>query len=190
MAMRVRTVGDIIILEPQGELTTNNGAGELSKKVEDLIELGQDKIVINLDNIRYSDTGGIEALLAVYDEAAQSGGRVKFSSPKGEIRYLLSMTKLSMEFDVLPDDRKATASLAEEADITSAQFVMLSPFPGIVDFQNWEKTMESHPTRIAGFPLSRYWLIPQSLRPNVCGSHPTMSADEIRQRTQSTWDRF
>lgn len=85
---------------------------------------------------------------------------------------------------------ETTSLLAEKADISFAQFVMLSPFPGTVDFGNWEKTMESDPTRIAGFPLSRYWLIPQELRPKVYMPHPTMSASEIRERTQGTWDRF
>jgi radical SAM superfamily enzyme YgiQ (UPF0313 family) len=84
----------------------------------------------------------------------------------------------------------ATSNLAEQADITFAQFVMLSPFPGTLDFRNWQKTMESNPTRIEGFPLSRYWLIPHSLRPKMFIPHPTMSANEIRRRTQATWDRF
>jgi radical SAM superfamily enzyme YgiQ (UPF0313 family) len=94
----------------------------------------------------------------------------------------------------LPTDRAdtfaATASLAAEAELTFAQFVMLTPFPGTVDFQRWEKTMEADPTRIAGFPLTRYWLIPQALRPKVYMSHPVLSDDEIRRRTQGVWDLF
>ena len=43
---------------------------------------------------------------------------------------------------------------------------------------------------IDGVPLSRHWLIPQASRPKVYSPHPVMSADEIRQRTQATWDRF
>lgn len=94
----------------------------------------------------------------------------------------------------LPTDRadtfEATAKLAADADLTFAQFVMLTPFPGTVDFQRWEKTMEADSTRIAGFPLTRYWLIPQALRPKVYMSHPVMADDEIRRRTQGVWDRF
>ncbi len=94
----------------------------------------------------------------------------------------------------LPTDRaetfEATATLAAEADLTFAQFVMLTPFPGTVDFLRWEKLMEADATRIAGFPLTRYWLIPQALRPKVYMSHPVMSDDEIRRRTQGVWDRF
>jgi radical SAM superfamily enzyme YgiQ (UPF0313 family) len=84
----------------------------------------------------------------------------------------------------------ATADLAQQADIAFAQFVMLMPFPGTVDFAKWEERMASDPTRIAGVPLTRYWLIPPAQRPKVYMSHPTMDAEEIRIRTQSTWDRF
>ena len=67
---------------------------------------------------------------------------------------------------------------------------MLTPFPGTTDFAAWEKTMESDPTRIAGTPLTRHWLIPDGLRPKVYTPHPAMSADDIRRGTQGAWDRF
>ena len=89
-----------------------------------------------------------------------------------------------------PDTFDATVALAEEAEVTVAQFVLMTPFPGTVDFQRWEKKMENDPTRIAGFPLTRYWLIPQALRPKMYMPHPTMSGPEILQRTQKVWDTF
>lgn len=43
----------------------------------------------------------------------------------------------------LPSDRpqtfSATAAIADRAELTFAQFVMLTPFPGTVDFHRWEK---------------------------------------------------
>ncbi len=94
----------------------------------------------------------------------------------------------------LPSDRpstfEATAAVAQEAELTFAQFVMLTPFPGTVDFAKWEKGLELDPTRIGGFPLTRHWLIPQELRPKLYCAHPVMAGDEIRQRTQGVWDRF
>ncbi len=94
----------------------------------------------------------------------------------------------------LPSDRphtfEATSAIATRAGVTFAQFVMLTPFPGTVDFAAWEKSMESDTTRIGGVPLTRHWLIPQALRPKVYTPHPVMEADEIRQRTQAVWDDF
>jgi radical SAM superfamily enzyme YgiQ (UPF0313 family) len=94
----------------------------------------------------------------------------------------------------LPSDRPETfdltAQLAERSGVTFAQFVMLTPFPGTVDFAAWEKTMESDPTRIEGIPITRHWLIPKGKQPKVYIPHPVMGADEIRERTQAVWDRF
>jgi len=84
----------------------------------------------------------------------------------------------------------ATAALAEQAELTFAQFVMLTPFPGTLDFAAWEKSLGQEPPEIGGVPITRHWLIPQSRRPKVYMEHPVMEPDEIRQRTQAVWDQF
>ncbi|MBA2303361.1 MAG: radical SAM protein [Acidobacteria bacterium] len=89
-----------------------------------------------------------------------------------------------------PSTFDATVALAEMADVTFAQFVMLTPFPGTLDFIEWEKTIDTDTQRIAGIPLTRHWLIPQENRPKVYVPHPKMSPDEIRERTQAVWDKF
>ncbi len=83
----------------------------------------------------------------------------------------------------------ATAELAQRSGVSFAQFVMLTPFPGTVDFAKWEQ-QAANTTMIDGIPLTRYWLIPPSQRPKVYAPHPTMSAETIRQGTQEVWDRF
>jgi hypothetical protein len=67
---------------------------------------------------------------------------------------------------------------------------MLTPYPGTVDFDAWEKSMGAGAQQIAGIPITRHWLIPQAQRPKVYTPHPVMSADEIRTRTQAVWDHF
>ena len=89
-----------------------------------------------------------------------------------------------------PDTFEATAAVAQRAELALAQFVMLTPFPGTVDFARWEKTMESDPRRIGGIPLTRRWLIPHALRPKLYSPHPVMSDEEVRRRTQAVWDHF
>ena len=83
----------------------------------------------------------------------------------------------------------ATADLAQRAGVSFAQFVMLQPLPGTVDFATWEREATDVPI-IDGVPLTRYWLIPPERRPRVYSPHPSMTADELRSRTQGVWDRF
>jgi tRNA A37 methylthiotransferase MiaB len=94
----------------------------------------------------------------------------------------------------LPSDRPETfdtcLSIAQRADVDFAQFVMLQPLPGTLDFAAWEQKVGDAAPRVDGIPLTRYWLLPPSRRPRVYMDHPAMSADQIRTLTQSVWDRF
>jgi len=94
----------------------------------------------------------------------------------------------------LPSDRPstfdATADVAERAQLAFAQFVMLTPYPGTLDFETWEKKVGANAEMVGGIPTTRHWLIPQAQRPKVYAAHPVMPPDEIRARTQAVWDRF
>jgi hypothetical protein len=94
----------------------------------------------------------------------------------------------------LPSDRgdtfNATVALAERADLTFAQFVLLTPFPGTVDFEKWANDAGRSSTTVDGVPITRHWLIPEDKRPKLFTSHPTMSLEEIRVGTQTAWDEF
>jgi radical SAM superfamily enzyme YgiQ (UPF0313 family) len=89
-----------------------------------------------------------------------------------------------------PDTFQATQEMAQRSGIAFAQFVMLTPFCGTVDFERWEKSMGGQPPIIDGIPITRYWLIPPDKRPKMFMPHPTMSSDEMRTRTQGVWDAF
>jgi radical SAM superfamily enzyme YgiQ (UPF0313 family) len=94
----------------------------------------------------------------------------------------------------LPSDRPDTfdrcLDVAVRSDVAFAQFVMLQPLPGTLDFAAWEKSLGHDVPSVGGVPLTRYWLIPAAERPKVYIEHPVMSATEIRRRTQAVWDRF
>ena len=94
----------------------------------------------------------------------------------------------------LPSDKPstfvATAELAKKADITFAQFMTLTPFPGTLDFDEWEKANADNMPTVDGIPVSRHWLIPQSKRPKLLTPHPRMSPEEIRKRTLEVWYDF
>ena len=94
----------------------------------------------------------------------------------------------------LPSDRPetfdATALAAAQAEVAFAQFVMLTPI-----LVPWTLTAGKRRWRIPRLirrriPITRRWLISAALRPKLYWPHPTMSAEEIRERTQSVWDTF
>jgi radical SAM superfamily enzyme YgiQ (UPF0313 family) len=94
----------------------------------------------------------------------------------------------------LPSDDQATfaatVELAERSDLTFAQFVLLTPFPGTVDFDKWAARERDRGTTVDGIPITQHWLISQPRRPKLYTPHPTMSLEEIRIGTQRAWDHF
>jgi radical SAM superfamily enzyme YgiQ (UPF0313 family) len=89
-----------------------------------------------------------------------------------------------------PQSFDATVALAQRADLTFAQFVLLTPFPGTLDFEKWAAEEKKRGTMIDGVPLTQHWLIAEPRRPRLYSAHPTMSLEEIRVGTQHAWDRF
>jgi radical SAM superfamily enzyme YgiQ (UPF0313 family) len=94
----------------------------------------------------------------------------------------------------LPSDTRdtfeATVNLAEQADLTFAQFVLLTPFPGTIDFDKWVAEHRETAGSVDGIPVTRHWLIPQEKRPKLYSPHPSLSHEEIRVGTQAAWDQF
>lgn len=132
-----------------------------------------------------------EGLKAVFKEFNQSGEGLaaQLQTFRTHGVHVLGSFIFGLPTD-RPDTFEATATMAQKAGVTFAQFVMMTPFPGTVDFQRWEKSEALHPITIEGTPITRYWLIPPKERPKMFTPHPTMSSDEIRERTQGVWDRF
>src|SRR6187200_3152295 len=131
-----------------------------------------------------------EGLKAVFKNFNDSGD--------GLVRRLLAFRQADVHvlgsfiFGLPTDTPKtfaATADLAQRAGVSFAQFVMLTPLPGTLDFAKWERDAE-HVPDVDGVPLTRYWLIPPERRPRVYTPHPNMTAEQLRTRTQAVWDRF
>jgi radical SAM superfamily enzyme YgiQ (UPF0313 family) len=77
------------------------------------------------------------------------------------------------------DTFDATLELAHKSGLTFAQFVMLTPFCGTVDFERWEKAFGDQIPTVAGTPITRYWLIPPDQRPKMFMPHPTMNSEGV-----------
>ncbi len=137
------------------------------------------------------ETVTAEGLKSIYKDFNPSGNDLaeRLRTFRRHGVYVLGSFIFGLQTD-RPDTFAATAALAKDADLMFAQFVTMTPFPGTVDFDRWEKSLGDSAERIGGVPVTRYWLIPGHLRPKLYTPHPTMSPEEIRQRTQGVWDTF
>jgi radical SAM superfamily enzyme YgiQ (UPF0313 family) len=178
---------------------------ELAKLPKDMVfytqitmEAGED--VEYLDAMRKANIKGAlvgveavtpEGLKAVFKDFNQSGEALvkQLQTFKQHGVHVLGSFIFGLPTDK-PATFDATVEMALKAGVTFAQFVMMTPFPGTVDFERWEKEQANDPTLVGDVPITRYWLIPTDVRPKMFTPHPSMSSEEIRERTQKVWDRF
>src|SRR5262245_15132479 len=130
---------------------------------------------------------GLKAVFKDFNEAGEGLVRRLQAFRRADVHVLGSFI-FGLPTDT-PETFAATADLAARAGVSFAQFVMLQPLPGTIDFGKWEREAKDVPI-IDGVPLTRYWLIPPERRPRVYSPHPLMTAHELRSRTQEVWDRF
>ena len=106
-----------------------------------------------------------EGLKAVYKDFNYSGDRLieQLKTFRKHGLHVLGSFIFGLPTDK-PSTFNATVELALTADVTFAQFVMMTPFPGTVDFARWEKEQAADPEalHVDGTPVTRYWLIPSA----------------------------
>ncbi len=89
-----------------------------------------------------------------------------------------------------PETFSATGDLADRSGMTFAQFVSLTPFPGTVDFEKWEKEEAGARQSVDGIPINRHWLIPSERRPKAYMPHPSMSFEKSVEQFQMQRSSF
>jgi tRNA A37 methylthiotransferase MiaB len=160
---------------------------EAAEDPEFLAAMGRARIRGALVGVESVTPEGLKAVYKNFNEAGEAlVARLQAFRSAGV--HVLGSFIFGLPTDT-PETFAATADLAHRANLSFAQFVMLTPFPGTVDFAAWEREAANGPL-VDGVPLTRYWLIPASQRPRVYSRHPLMSAEEIRTRTQQVWDQF
>ena len=84
------------VLTLSGQLTLDDGDLAFGRYVDEMIDAGRDRIVVDLSGVSYIDSAGVGMLVAESKRVAQHGGADASRAPHGARSYhLLAMLKLS-----------------------------------------------------------------------------------------------
>jgi len=78
----------------------------LRDTVKQLIQENK-RIILNLGEINYIDSGGLGTLVALYTSAASTGASIKLANLTKRVGDLLQVTKLLTVFEVYDSEEKA-----------------------------------------------------------------------------------
>jgi anti-sigma B factor antagonist len=102
-----RAVNGVAIVDISGQLRLGEATGKLRSVVQQLINDGYRKIVINLNGVVHIDSSGIGELMSNYTSVRNQGGELKLMNLQKNVRNLLQITRLFTVFDVHENEGSA-----------------------------------------------------------------------------------
>jgi anti-sigma B factor antagonist len=105
-----REVGVITLVDLSGRIALGEGSALLRKTIRDLLDDGNNKILLNLGDVNYIDSSGIGELVSGFTAVRSRGGELKLLHLTKKVHDLLQITKLFTVFDVYTDEPTAVRS--------------------------------------------------------------------------------
>ena len=105
--------GEIVLLEPKGELVGGDETDDLHQTIEGLIKEENKKLVIDLAKVHYLNSSALGMLAWAHTNYSKRGGRIVLAEVEKNIRNIFVITKLSLVFDLYQNQRDAVASFAK-----------------------------------------------------------------------------
>lgn len=110
MRANVRQTGNVSIIDLSGRITIGEGDVIMREKVTEVVDQGQNNIILNLNKVTYMDSAGIGELVACLKRVKEKGGMIKLLNASGKVYDLLQLTKLDDVFESFKDEKEAIES--------------------------------------------------------------------------------
>lgn len=112
MKISERKSGDVTILDVEGKILLGEGDVQLKRKIDELVERKDNKLVLNLEQVPYMDSGGLGEIVRSYTTVTRAGGSLKLLHATKRISDLLTITKLITVFEIFDEEAAAVKSFA------------------------------------------------------------------------------
>jgi anti-sigma B factor antagonist len=91
---------NIHVLALTGDLIDKNQATDLMNDVNELLELGKNKLVIDLTHLKFMNSSGLNVLIQLLTKTRTVGGESVICNVNKKVNDLLVITKLNTLFKV------------------------------------------------------------------------------------------
>jgi len=104
----------VLILTADGALNSETAASFVSQ-LEQLVEFGVRKMIIDCSKLAYVSSYGIGVLVRMHNKLVKLGGDVKFAAVPGLVLQALTLVRLNKLFELYPDVNQARLAFREPA---------------------------------------------------------------------------
>ncbi|MBV9072337.1 MAG: STAS domain-containing protein [Acidobacteria bacterium] len=114
LKLSARTVDNVRVVDCSGRIVFGDEASQLRETIKK--ELAENnRLVLNLANVSYIDSGGIGTLVSLFTTARNAGGDIKLVNLTKRVGDLLQITKLITVFESYDNEQKAINAFSGSA---------------------------------------------------------------------------
>lgn len=112
MALELITkeINNVIVIDLKGNLDTNTSP-DAETCINEYLESGTKKIVINLEQTNYVSSAGLRIFLATAKKITAADGALKLCSPNAVVKEILDISGFSTILDVKSSEDEALGAL-------------------------------------------------------------------------------
>jgi anti-sigma B factor antagonist len=107
MDIGVRKSGDITIVDFKGRLAVGVGDTLLPQVIDEILETGSKKILLNLSEMDYIDSNGLGELVQAFRASQRQGASLRLLKPQDRVAKTLRLTNLLPMFSVYESEDDA-----------------------------------------------------------------------------------
>lgn len=107
---KITEENNIQVLVLSGELIDKNQATDLVKSIDELLVEGKNKLIIDLSDLKYMNSSGLNVLIQLLTKTRTNGGESVIFNVSKKVNDLLVITKLNTLFKVA-DSKEAAIKM-------------------------------------------------------------------------------
>jgi anti-sigma B factor antagonist len=115
MRIEERFVDNVVVVKVRGDIVLDGSGPDLSDRIRNLLDHDRRRIVLDLGDVRYVDSGGIGELVESFTAAQHRGSSVKLLGVTRRLNDLLVITKLLNVFECFDSEDAAIESFRTSA---------------------------------------------------------------------------
>jgi anti-sigma B factor antagonist len=115
MTIQPREIDGVAILDISGRITMGKGSVLLRDRVRHELDLGRQRIIINLAGVSYIDSSGLGEMISAFTTAKTRGVTLTLLNLTKRIHELMQIAKLYTVFEVYDDEDAAIKSFLSHA---------------------------------------------------------------------------
>ncbi|HQZ38067.1 MAG TPA: STAS domain-containing protein [Vicinamibacterales bacterium] len=117
MRLEERTIDMVTVVQVHGDIVLNGSHPSLADRIRHLLDENHRRIVLDLADVRYVDSGGLGEIVESFTAARNRGGTVKLLGITRRLNDLLVITKLLHVFECFETEAEAVQSFGAPAAV-------------------------------------------------------------------------